>query len=112
MIHKYLLTTGETTTKIEEYIIDLFRLYLTVYPDDVPHKRNIGIDFNLAGTFKDELPGKVNSLVSELINKIKTKVPESVEIEQESLDLIDEGTAKLVISVNSVKSPDIIIDLY
>lgn len=111
MTQKYLLTTGETTTKVEEYVIDLFKLYLTVYPGDIPHKKDIGVNFNLAGSFKDELPRKVSSIVSELIEKIKSKIS-GIQIKQESLDLIDEETAKLVISVNSTKSDNIIIDLW
>lgn len=112
MKKKYLLSSGKTTYKVEEYIIDLVTLYLTIYPGDIPHRRDFGIDFNLSGVFKDELPTKLEILISELLGKIRDKVGGGlIDIKQESLDLIDEETAKLVISVDGKMSNEIYIDI-
>lgn len=112
MKKKYLLSTGKTTYKVEEYIIDLVTLYLTIYPGDIPHRKDFGVDFNLSGVFKDELPTKLSMIISKLLDKIKNEVGEGkYEIKQESLDIIDEETAKLVISINGKNSNDIYIDL-
>lgn len=112
MKKRYLLSTGKITSKVEEYIVDLCRLYLTIYPGDIPHRKDFGIDFNLSGVFKDELPTKLEILVSDLLEKIKEKVGGGlIEIKQESLDLIDEERAKLVISVDGKKSEDIYINV-
>ena len=108
---KYLLSSGKTTYKIEEYIIDLIILYLTVYPGDIPYRKDFGIDFNLSGVFKDELPAKLESRISELLEKIRDHIGGGYELKQESLDLIDEETAKLVISVNGKMSNDIYLDI-
>ena len=50
-MRKFLLSTGKTTDKIEYYVVDLFRLYLSVYPGDIPGASRIGFDFNLRDTF-------------------------------------------------------------
>ena len=110
MVRKYLLTTGETTTKVEDYIIDLFRLYLTIYPGDIPYRETLGVNFNLAGTLKDELPSKLEIEVNSLIDRIRDKVGNAT-IEIESLKLIDEGQAELVLKVNQKVSDNIIISL-
>lgn len=110
--YRYLLTTGETTTKVEEYIIDLFRLYLMVYPGDIPHAPGIGFDFLLTGITKDDLEYQVKSRVNSLVDKIQDKVKNSsYQIKISSLDLIDEETVKLVIEVNGILSDDMYINI-
>lgn len=113
MNYKYLLTSGSTTTKIEEYIIDLFKLYLGVYPGDIPHTKRIGFDFLLTDITKDSLEYNVKSKVNQLVSKIQDILPnKKYEVSVASLTLIDEETVKLVIDVNGVQSEDIIINLY
>ena len=106
---KYLLSTGLVTDKIENYILDLFKLHLSIYPKDIPGANNIGFDFIITNTKKDELVSEVNNRVRELINKFKKKFS-NVNIMLESSALIDETKLKLVISVNEV-SDTISVDL-
>ena len=40
MASKYLLSTGQTTHKIEEYIMDLLDLYIKINPGDIPFLDN------------------------------------------------------------------------
>ena len=60
---KYLLSTGDTTTKIEEYVLDLFKMNLVVRPDDIPHYSTVGFDFS------NSLKNATNMLI---INIIRT----------------------------------------
>ena len=43
---RYLLSTGASTTEIEKYVLDLFKLYIQIYPGDIPGS-NIGFNFIL-----------------------------------------------------------------
>lgn len=111
MALKYLLSTGESTNKTEEYIIDLFRVYLTVYPGDIPHYGDLGFDFLLTDITKDNLVSSIKSRVKKLISKISSVVP-NYSITINTLDVIDEERVKLVIDVNGVLSEDLFINLY
>ena len=111
--YRYLLSTGELTTKAEEYIIDLFRIYLTVYPGDIPHNKRLGFDFLLTGITKDNLESRIKSRIEQLIEKIQDILPnKKYKIKINTLDLIDEETIKLVIDVDGYLSDDIFINLY
>lgn len=112
MQRRYLLSTGRATTKAEEYIIDLFRIYLTVYPGDIPHYSSLGFDFLLTGVTKDGLIESVKEKVNSLVSKIKDSVSGGYDITVSELDLIDEETVRLVIDVSGVKSEEIYINLY
>ena len=59
---KYLLSTGETTTKLEEYVLDLFKMNLVIRPKDIPHYSTLGFDFTLVGIPKDSLKLEVKRL--------------------------------------------------
>lgn len=100
---KYLLSTGDSTIKIEKYILDLFKLYIQVYPGDIPGS-NIGFDFILTDTKKDELSGAVQSRVSSLVTTIQNKLSEtynkSIRIEVKSIEILSEERAKIEIDVN------------
>ena len=52
MKKKYLLSTGLITDKVEIYVLDLFKLHLSVYPKDIPGINNIGFDFIITNTKK------------------------------------------------------------
>lgn len=111
--YRYLLSTGEATTKAEEYIIDLFRLYLTLYPGDIPHYKRLGFDFLLTNVTKENLKSDISLKVNQLIGKIQDILPnKKYTISVNTLDLIDEETVKLVIDVDGTLSEDIFINLY
>ena len=109
---KYLLSDNTVTTQVEYYVIDLFKLYLSVYPGDIPGADSIGFDFNLRGTFKANLATEVESRISSLVSKFQSKFSESLRFNLESVELIDETLAKIIVSCGGVRSDDIIIDLY
>lgn len=108
---KYLLTTGKVTGSFEEYIIDLFKLYLNVYPGDIPGAKKIGFNFILTDTLKADLPREINNRVSNLINTFQNRFESGVNISLISCELIDETLAKIVVAVNEV-SDEIVIKLY
>lgn len=108
---KYLLSTGLSTDKFEYYIIDLFKLYLTIYPKDIPFSPNIGFNFSLTNIKKDELLDEVKNRVNSLIDSIKNKFKKTLTITIKSLDLIDETKIKLIIDVNKVESDEIMVDI-
>lgn len=116
-VKKYLLSTGEYTDKPEKYIIDLFRLYLTVYPKDIPGAGYIGFNFVLTDVKKDGLATEVESRVSQLVNRISEKIKEETSflgktytITTKEIALIDETRVRIVIDVNENTS-ELIIDL-
>lgn len=73
MSKRYLLSTGKVTGKVEYYILDLFRLYLSVYPGDIPGKSSIGFDFTITDALKTELADKVKDKVESLVRKISNQ---------------------------------------
>jgi len=110
---KYLLSTGKATDRLEYYVMDLFRLYLSIQPRDIPGSPQIGFNFTLSGTFKSDLVSAVESKVKELVSVISGRFnSNSIVIEIESLEIVDETLAKLVVSVNKLTSDEILINLY
>lgn len=107
---KYLLSTGLVTDKVEYYIIDLFKLYLSIYPGDIPGFPGLGFDFIITNTMKDELKSEIKKRLENLIKKINKSA--SVEIKISEAYLVSEDTLKLIIEVNDVKSDEILVDLY
>ena len=108
---KYLLSTGDSTTKVEYYIIDLFKIYLNVYSRDIPNS-SIGFNFILTNTKKDELLDEIKGRIDNLINVIKSKVSSDFyKISLQELSLIDETKARLIINVNEIKSSEIVVDI-
>ncbi len=110
---KYLLSTGESTTKIEKYILDLFRLHINIWPNDIPGRSDIGFNFILTDTKKDELVSEIRSRVRELVEKIEKKFNSirNISIEVKEIDLIDEERARVVIEVNDY-GEEIEVNLY
>ena len=110
---KYLLSSGSSTDKLEYYIMDLVKLYLSVYPGDIPGSPSFGFDFSLANTFKgdirEELLSRVNALIDTISNRFDNS---SLEISLNSLEIVDDSLAKLVIDVNKLQSDEIVINLY
>lgn len=96
---KYLLSTGSSTTKVEEYVLDLVDLYLKINPGDIPGRDDFGINFIITDTMKDGLESEIRYRVNSLVEKIKTRVP-GILLEVVSITLTDEQNVKLVLSVN------------
>ena len=109
---KYLLSDNTVTSQVEYYVIDLFRLYLSVYPGDIPGAEGIGFDFNLRGTFKANLASEVESRISSLVTKFQSKFGGSLTFSLDSVELIDDTLVKIVVSCGRVQSDDILISLY
>ena len=109
---KYLLSTGKTTTQTEKYVEDLFRVYFTVYPDDIPGASNIGFDYIFSDVKKDEVKEVLRERINNLIDVIKNKFKSSIDIRIHSLDLLTEEKARLVLDINQVVSDEITLDLY
>ena len=108
---KYLLSTGESTSLPEYYIIDLFRLHLSIFPGDIPGASQAGFNFILTDTKKSEVVSEIRGRINSLISKIKGKFNSNPDIKIVSLDLIDETRVKLVLSVNQIGSGDININI-
>lgn len=100
----YLLSTGEVTTKIEKYILDLFRIYLNVYPRDIPGAPKIGFNFIFNDVKKDEVVSEIQSRVSQLASQIKNKFPESCNIVVDSIEILDETRVRITITVNNMET--------
>lgn len=101
---KYILSGGRGTTRIEEYLIDLFKLHLSIYPGDIPGSLEYGFDFNLQGVFQDELPAELKLRVGSLVQKINSRFPtSSISLVVESLDIISETKARLCISAGKLQ---------
>ena len=111
-MRKYLLSDNTVTTQVEYYVIDLFMLYLSVYPGDIPGASEIGFDFNLRGTFKANLASEVESRVSNLVNKFQSRFSGGLSFVLEECSLIDDSLVKIVVSCGRVRSDEIMIDLY
>ena len=94
---KYLLSTGKSTTKIEDYIIDLFKLNLLIWPGDIPNS-SIGFDFIFTNSKKDELQRDIRNRVDFLVSKIQDKF-KGIEMKVTGIDLIDETRVLITIDV-------------
>lgn len=111
MTKKYLLSTGITTDRIDQYIIDLFKLYLSIYPGDIPNYESLGFDFIMNDVKKDELVSEIRNRLGNLITKIKKQF-QGIQMSITDIELINETTLSLVINVNQTRSDVIFVDLY
>lgn len=98
---RYLLSTGRVTEKKEKYVLDLFKLYLSIRPGDIPGAKNIGFNFVLTNTKKDELLEEIRSRVGSLVSSIKN-VCSGVDISLETLEFIDETRVRVVVKANEL----------
>ena len=109
---KYLLSTGETTTKLEEYVLDLFKMNLVIRPKDIPHYSTLGFDFTLVGIPKDSLKLEVKRRLENLIVNIQNLFDKSiVKISLDSIELINDETISIVVKINNYTSSEIKIDI-
>jgi len=109
---RYLLSSGQATDLVEYYILDLFKLYLKIFPGDIPGAPDLGFDFNLGNTKKTDIPMVLQSKISQLISKLQERFTSGITLSLESLDIISETTAKVVIRVNNVISDEIYFNIY
>ena len=93
-------------------MIDLFKLYLSVYPGDIPGAESIGFDFNLRGTFKANLASEVESRISSLVSKFQSRFSGGLTFKLEECSLVDETLVKIIVSCGRVRSDEIMINLY
>ena len=108
---RYLLSTGSSTDKVEYYILDLFKVYLNIFPGDIPGDDQIGFDFIMTNTKKADLADDIRRRVEILISKLQKKVS-NVKISLVEAALINETTVKIVVDVNQIRSEEILVDLY
>lgn len=106
----FLLSTGRSTSRVEYYIIDLFKLHLGIFPGDIPFARNIGFNFSLDNILKKDLEKEVTNRVSQLIDKFASEFKNSVNIGVDSISMIDEKTVNITLTVNSI-SDNIIVEI-
>jgi hypothetical protein len=109
---KYLLSTGETTTKLEEYVLDLFKMNLHIRPKDIPHYNILGFDFTLVGISTDQLHTEIKRRLDNLIQNIQSLFDKSIiKISLDSLNIINEEIVSVVIKVNNYISNEIKINI-
>ena len=109
---RYLLSTGTATDRLEYYVLDLFRLYLKIYPGDIPGASKLGFDFNLANVKKADIPSVVSGRVLDLVAKMQARFNSGVKIELDSVEIIDETRAKIVVTVNRIVTEELYFNLY
>ena len=107
---KFLLSTGRSTSRVEYYIIDLFKLYLGIYPGDIPYNQNLGFNFSLTEVLKKNLREEVTNRLNNLVDRFAKSFGGSVTIGIDSIEIIDEKTVNLVITVNSI-SDNVVINI-
>lgn len=106
---KYLKSDGSITDNIEDYIVDLFKLYFTIHPNDIPGT-NIGFNFIMNGIQKVNIASEVTSRLSDLIENMQNRFS-NINMSIESVDLID--YEKVRISIKVGKTDDTIeVSLY
>ena len=106
---KYLKSDGNTTNNIDDYIVDLFKLYFTVHPNDIPGT-NIGFNFIMNGIQKVNIASEVTSRLSELLSSMQERFS-GISMSIESVDIIDYEKARVEIKVG--KTEDVIeVGLY
>lgn len=109
---KYLLSTGNTTTKIEKYVLDLFRMNLVIRPNDIPHYNTLGFNFSLIGITKDRIKEEVTSRIEDLITEIQSLFDKNiVKISLGNVAVLNEETVSITINVNNYVSEEIILEL-
>lgn len=108
---KYLLSTGSTTTLLERYILDLFKLYLRIYPGDIPGLPEMGFDFILTDVKKDEVVREVTRRAESLVSVLRGKFDGNITIEISSIELINEEKISIIINVGNY-SDTVDVDLY
>lgn len=108
---KYLLSTGRGTNKVEEYVIDLFKLYLQIWPGDIPGASSIGFDFILTDIKRADVGNVISSRVSALVEKIREKLGDGIKIRVDSVELIDNSRIRFTITINNTMTETINVNI-
>lgn len=103
-MNRFLLSTGGSTTKIEKYILDLFRINMNIYPGEVPNS-DLGFDFVLTNTKKVEVVSEIKNRLEYLVRKIEDKVKaefmsSGISISLGDIQIFDETRVSVEINVN------------
>lgn len=96
---KYLLSTGSCTTKFEVYLLDLFKLNLSIFDGDIPNSV-IGFNFILSDLHKDDILISLESRIKSLIDRINSKHNLDSRLVLDSLELLSESRARIIVSMN------------
>ena len=108
---KYLLSTGESTTKYDLYLIDMFRLYLSIYPGDIPGS-DIGFDFILSDIKKDELLDEINSRLETVLKQFNNNSLLNVNpLSIDQVYMISDDTVEIVVYSSSGATDTITINI-
>lgn len=110
MAYRYLLSSGLSTTKIEEYVMDLIKINLSAGVNDIPGRSDIGMDTRLTGVMKDELQSKAYYFSESLVSRIQDRIP-GLPIEIESVSLISETRLRLILRIDGTLLSEYIVDL-
>lgn len=99
---KYLLSTGELTTRFDEYILDLVKMYTKVFPGDIPGASDYGFNFLFTNVMKEDLETEIKGRVQDLVDKLSKRfTSEGVVISLVSVTLITETKARVILSINN-----------
>ena len=107
----YILSSGKSTDRVEDYLLDLFELYLKIYPGDVPGVPEFGFDFNLLGVMKEDLPKEIKSRVAGLVNKVNSRFSAGIKLEVVSLEIISETKARVTVQAGQSRS-EVTLNIY
>lgn len=106
---KYLLSSGECTERLDLYIIDLFKLNMQIYPEDIPWSA-IGFDFLMTNTSKPSVPSEIEYRVKKLLDRLQQRFG-GVQIGLESIEILDETRARVIFNVSKERG-EVEINLY
>lgn len=106
---KYLLSSGECTERLELYIIDLFKLNMQIYPEDIPWSA-IGFDFLMTNVSKPDVPSEIEYRVKKLLDRFQKRFG-GVQISLESIEVLDETRARVIFNVSKERG-EVEINLY
>ena len=106
---KYLLSSGDITERLDLYIIDLFKLNMKIYPDDIPWS-GIGFDFLMTDVKKPEVPSEIEYRVRKLLDRFQNRFS-GVKIDLDSIEILDETRARAIFNVG-VERAEVDINLY
>lgn len=110
-MRKYLLSTGIATDKFDEYVVDLFRLYLQVWPGEIPGMPKLGFDFILTDVRKPDLKETVSSRLSTLANTLEERLGSNVSIRIDDISIVSESKVKITITVNNTTTSDFEVEV-
>lgn len=106
---KYLLSNGKGTTSKEEYLVDLFKLYLLIHPGDIQGS-SIGFNRFFGDIHKNKLPDEVKFRIEQLVDSL-SKYVGGTTIKLTSLEMLSPSRVRIVISVNEL-TEEISLNIY